>query len=104
MDVEDLQRLIIECVNSCLKTFGPSEGKNSLNINWLNLDELVEYLPDKPSKATIYTLTAGFKIPFHKRGKRLYFSKNEIDAWLAEAKVRTIVERKAESSIAMPKQ
>ena len=46
---------------------------------WLNIDELCDYLPDKPAKATIYGKVHLRLIPFHKQGKSLIFRKSEID-------------------------
>ena len=49
---------------------------------WMNLNELMDYLPDKPSKSTVYSWVCNRSIPFHKKTKKLSFSKAEIDAWL----------------------
>lgn len=38
------------------------------------------------SKQTIYGLVNRKKIPFHKRGKKLYFLKKEIIAWITSGK------------------
>jgi len=51
---------------------------------WLNIKELCNYLPDKPSKATIYGWVHIKKIPYYKKGKALFFKKSEIDRWLQE--------------------
>jgi hypothetical protein len=56
---------------------------------WLNLTELCLYRPDKPAKATVYSEVHNGLIPFHKRGKKLYFLKSEIDAWLSLGRHRT---------------
>ena len=47
----------------------------------LTIDELIEYLPDKPKKSTIYVWTSTGKIPYIKIGKKLFFEKSKIDAW-----------------------
>jgi len=52
---------------------------------WFNLGELCDYLPDKPSKQTVYTWVCYRQIPYHKTGKKLSFLKSEIDAWLEKA-------------------
>ena len=49
---------------------------------WLSLDELCNYLPDKPSKHTIYKYVSRLEIPFHKDKKKLRFKKSEISDWL----------------------
>ena len=53
---------------------------------WFDLKELCEYLPDKPSKATIYSWIHNRTIPFHKGAKKLRFLKSEIDIWLKDGK------------------
>ena len=60
---------------------------------WFNVDELREYLPDHPAKATIYGWVSSKQIPNHKGGKKLRFLKSEIDNWLAMGK------RKSESEL-----
>jgi len=46
----------------------------------LTVTEVADYTDLKPS--TIYSLVHFRKIPFYKRGKRLYFRKDEITDWL----------------------
>ncbi len=53
---------------------------------WYDLAELCEYLPDKPSKATVYSWIHNGTIPFHKGAKKLRFLKSEIDKWLKDGK------------------
>lgn len=53
----------------------------------LNLQDVAEYTDLKPK--TIYSLVHFRKIPFYKRGKRLYFLKDEITAWLLMDKYDT---------------
>ena len=62
----------IECIQS---EFGNSE-------KWYNLKELCEYLPDKPAQQTVYEWVNKRIIPYHKRGKKLFFLKSEIDKWM----------------------
>lgn len=53
---------------------------------WFNIDELIKYLSDHPTKATIYSWVNKKKIPYYKGGKKLQFLKSEIDAWLLNGK------------------
>ena len=53
--------------------------------------ELCKYLKMKLS--TLYQLTHKKEIPFNKKGKTLYFKKDEIDKWVAEGKQETIKEQ-----------
>lgn len=64
---------------------------------WMSLDELCEYLPDKPSKATVYGWVNVRKIPYHKRTKKLAFLKSEIDKWMQDARRKTAEELREES-------
>ncbi len=64
---------------------------------WFNLQELCDYLPDRPARQTVYGWTAQRLIPFHKKGKKLQFLKSEIDAWLKADKRKTATELQAEA-------
>jgi excisionase family DNA binding protein len=64
---------------------------------WLNIDELKEYLPDRPAKATIYGWVCSRQIPHHKGGKKLRFLQSEIDEWLATGKRKSESELTAEA-------
>lgn len=64
---------------------------------WFNLQELCEYLPDRPAKQTVYGWIGQHAIPYHKKGKKLQFLKSEIDAWLKSDKRKTAAELHAEA-------
>jgi excisionase family DNA binding protein len=59
---------------------------------WLNLDELCQYHPDKPSKMTVYGWVHNGSIPVHKGGKKLRFLQSEINGWLLQGRKQTIAE------------
>ena len=50
---------------------------------WMDVDGLCSYHPDRPAKKTVYDWVTLRRIPYHKDGKRLRFLKSEIDSWLA---------------------
>jgi len=56
---------------------------------WLTLDDLCQYLPDKPAKSTLYLKLSKGELPGHKTGKKWYFYKNDIDVYLKTGKVKT---------------
>jgi hypothetical protein len=62
---------------------------------WLDIDALCSYLPDKPCRNTIYKWKKKGIIPYHKRSKQLYFLKSEIDSWLKSKRGKTIDEMKS---------
>ncbi|NQY28291.1 MAG: helix-turn-helix domain-containing protein [Flavobacteriaceae bacterium] len=65
---------------------------------WLDLNELIEYDPEKRSKPTFYGYVHEGTIPYHKRGKKLIFLKAEIDEWLKLGRVKTNSEIEEESN------
>ncbi|ABG58734.1 helix-turn-helix domain-containing protein [Cytophaga hutchinsonii] len=56
----------------------------------LSLKEASEFLKLAPQ--TIYGFTSKRLIPFIKRGKKLYFKKNELEEWLDEGKKKSLAE------------
>lgn len=56
----------------------------------LSLVEAAAFLKLAPQ--TIYGFTSKRLIPFIKRGKKLYFKKNELEQWLDEGKKKSIDE------------
>ena len=51
------------------------------------------------AKGTIYNLVAERKIPHYKRGKRIYFSRQDLQNWIIAGKRLTKEELKLRSSI-----
>ncbi|MDD3480068.1 MAG: helix-turn-helix domain-containing protein [Paludibacteraceae bacterium] len=64
---------------------------------WFNLQELCEYLPDRPARQTVYGWIGQRLIPYHKKGKKLQFLKSEIDSWLKADKRKSVAELQAEA-------
>ena len=56
---------------------------------WMDVDGLCSYHPDRPAKKTVYDWVTLRRVPYHKDGKRLRFLKSEIDAWLAGGSHKT---------------
>ena len=59
---------------------------------WFDLNELIEYDPEKRTKPTFYGYVHRNEIPYHKRGKKLLFLKSEIDEWLKSGRKKTFQE------------
>jgi len=72
-------------------------GNQTETDKWFDINELINYLPDKPARATIYGMVHFGKIPHHKGQKKLRFLKSEIDAWLMQGKRKTFAETEAEA-------
>ena len=77
-----------------------SETKSELpeSDKWFDLQELCNYLPDKPARQTVYGWIGQKLIPYHKKGKKLQFSKSEIDTWLIEDKHKSVADLKADAA------
>ena len=97
LPIEDLQTVIIDCVNSCLKNNKQASTKPAETDRWMNLHELCEYLPDKPKKATVYGWVSNGLIPVHKGRKKLRFLKSEIDNWIKQGRKKTLAETASEA-------
>ena len=65
---------------------------------WFNVQELCEFLPDKPARQTVYGWIGQKLIPYHKKEKKLQFLKSEIDAWLLGDKRQSVAELQAEAA------
>lgn len=72
-------------IEDLLKSMTPQQNfeveLTSLN-KMMSIAQLIEYLPEKPAKQTVYGWVNDRKIPYEKHGKRLFFVKSEIDEWL----------------------
>lgn len=66
-------------IEDILKKTSPQQGGQRRP---LNLDEVAALL-DK-SASTIYAMTSEKRIPYHKRGNRLYFFEDEIIRWIEQ--------------------
>jgi hypothetical protein len=87
----------IESLLLDIKHTPPPQEELPYPDRWFDLDELCNYLPDKPAKATVYGYIHFGKIPYHKGQKKLRFLKSEIDTWLKEGKRKTFAETASEA-------
>ena len=56
----------------------------------LTIEQAAEFL--KLSIPTIYSLVSKRKVPANKKGKRLYFSKDELTGWIKSGRMQTMSE------------
>lgn len=91
---EELQTLIAEIVSTCLQE-QPDSTNGESGTTVLDIDAFCQYTG--LSKQTVYRKTRTGEVPHSKRGKRLYFDKNEVDEWLLANKIstKTIAEQAA---------
>jgi hypothetical protein len=60
--------------------------KASEQIRMLRIEQLIDYLPEHPSRQTVCGWVNARLIPFEKHGKRLYFNTLIIDDWLTNGR------------------
>lgn len=90
-----LNELELLIQNSVRKALLETPLKEDISDKWFDVASLIEYLPEHPAVSTIYAWVHQQEIPFHKRGKKLYFLKSSIDQWLESGRKRTITEIRA---------
>lgn len=86
-ELETLIENSIKKVLSFQKNEQPTETDR-----WFDLNDLINYHPDKPTKPTVYGWVNAGIIPVHKGGKKLRFLKSEIDNWLKQGRKKTNAE------------
>ncbi len=86
---DELQVLLIDTVNACLQNYSARPDAPAPQKIFA-LAQFCEYTG--LTKQTVYKLTSAQKVPHSKRGKRLYFDREKVDAWLLENKVATQAE------------
>lgn len=97
LPIEDLQTVIIDCVNSCLRNNTQEQTPNEQPEQWLDLNDLIHYDPEKRTKPTWYSKISRNEVPHYKRGKKIYFLKSEIDEWLKQGKCKSNAEIEQEA-------
>jgi len=65
---------------------------------WLSIEELCDYMPGKPKRATVYGWVHRRAIPYKKFGKRLSFLKSQIDSHLQSHSYQTVDDIKENAS------
>jgi len=91
LDSEQLSSLIQNAVRKVITEI-PQAKTSTETDHWFDLNDLCNYLPDKPSKPTVYGWVHDSFIPCHKGQKRLRFLKSEIDNWLKQGRKKTLAE------------
>lgn len=51
---------------------------------WMDISDLIAFLPTHPTPGTVYSWVRDQRIPYYRKGRLLYFHRVEIDAWLRE--------------------
>lgn len=81
---------LVEIIQETLRSAKQDEKMPAQQNEFLNISEASDFL--KMAKQTLYGLTSNRQIPFIKKGKKVYFNKGEVIAWLNEGKMKTKAE------------
>ena len=87
IEKEELENIVCRAVETALEQSGfikNQEVQENTDEFIMRVPQLCKYLKMKIS--TLYQLTHKNEIPFNKKGKTLYFRKDEIDKWVSEGK------------------
>lgn len=96
LPIEDLQTVIIDCVNSCLKNNKQSSTQNQPETDeLLTVQDTAKFLT--LSVPTIYGLISKGELPVMKRSKRCYFSKVDLINYLKQGRKKTLAETASEA-------
>ncbi len=79
-EVSELKRFLLE---------KQEQSTNEQPDRWLDLNDLIKYDPEKRTKSTWYSKISKGEVPYHKRFKKVYFLKSEIDNWLKKGKCKS---------------
>jgi len=96
LPIEDLQTVIIDCVNSCLRnnkqeSKAPTDQPEQL----LTIQEAAEFL--SLTVPTMYSKVSKGELPVMKRSKRLYFSRTELLDYLKDGRKKSNAEIEQEA-------
>lgn len=81
----ELKALIVDCLATVLEDYKPAPAAAPERVVF-DVDALAQYAG--LSKDTVYRKASRGEIPHSKQGKKLYFDKAEIDAWLMANRVK----------------
>lgn len=80
-DIPEVLGILVRKIEQLEESLANSLPKENVDP-WMNVDELCNYLPERPAKHTVRNWTYLNLIPYYKKGKSVYFRKSEIDKWL----------------------
>lgn len=96
LPIEDLQTVIVDCVNSCLKNNKQGNTQTTDQPEQLlTVQEAAQFL--KLTRPTIYSKVSKGELPVMKRSKRLYFSSTELMEYIKEGRKKSNAEIEQEA-------
>ncbi|GEO03372.1 excisionase [Adhaeribacter aerolatus] len=77
-----------------------TSNSNSVSEQPLSVQEAAKFL--NLAVPTVYTLVSQQILPYSKKSKRLYFSKQDLTEWIQSGRKKTISEIQAEATAYLP--
>lgn len=65
---------------------------------WMTMAEFRAFHPEHPAPTTVYGWVRNGLIPHYKKGKKLFFKRSEIEAWLNDGRQKTDSEYESEAT------
>ncbi len=82
---DELEQIVQASVRKVLNE--TNHGNSTPADQWFNIEQASDFLG--LAVQTIYQKVSGLGIPFHKKGKKLWFLKSELDQWLKDGRQKT---------------
>jgi len=96
ISIDQLSEICYRAVKRALNESLPILEADEQEADILSVDEAAELL--KMKRQTVYLLSSKNLIPVSRRRKRLYFSRKDLLAWIAEGRRKMIAEVEANTS------
>lgn len=87
----------VEKLESLLETSAPTSPVEKQPV-WMTMAEFRAFHPEHPAPTTVYGWVRNGLIPHYKKGKKLFFKRSEIEAWLDDGRQKTDSELEAEAT------
>jgi len=98
LDSDQLKSIVQDAVRKAISEVpAPSVDPSAGNGDLLSIDDAMVLL--NLAKPTIYGLVCQSKIPCMKKGKKLYFSRQELTTWIKQGRKKTLAEMEQEADI-----
>ena len=99
-DLPDVVSTLVDEIKSLRQMIDSrlSSTQPEQQTTWMTMAEFREFHPEHPAPTTVYGWVRNGLIPHYKKGKKLFFKRSEIEAWLNDGRQKTDAEYEAEAT------
>jgi excisionase family DNA binding protein len=101
MTSDELENLIHSTVRKALAEQSNPQGRQFQSHEYLSIEEASEYL--HVPKNTLYNYCHHNVLVYHKRGKKNYFLKSDLDEWMASGRKKSAKEMVQDAIVRLQK-